>query len=101
MKMLQCVQELNTQLRRLEADVHAEIRTLFGLCPDLIGFSLEDWSGLPSELFISDIGFSAPVSEDQYGEIYDLIRAAVAEFLSERPEAFELLRRRTFARTLH
>ncbi len=37
----------------------------------------------------------------EYEEACKLIADAVADIVSERPEALELLRGRTFARTLH
>ncbi len=57
--------------------------------------------GLGDELFVTELGFSTPVSEMEYDEAYKLIADAVADIVSERPEALELLRGRTFARTLH
>jgi len=77
--------------------------------PGLCGFSLQtgpaadyiDTSSLRDELFVTELGFSAPVSETEYDEAYKLITEAVADIVSERPEALELLRGRTFARTLH
>jgi hypothetical protein len=99
MKTPECVKF--DQLRRIEGDVLAHMNTLFRRCPDLAGFALENWSGLPSELFISEIDFSIPVSNDRYAETYKLVQTAVAQVLSEQPEAFEVLRSRTFARIFH
>ncbi len=79
----------NPQLNRVEAELSARIGAVFGRFPDLSGFSLQDRTG------------SAPVSEMEYEEAYKLIADAVADIVSERPEALELLRGRTFARTLH
>src|SRR2546427_10047295 len=100
----------NPQLSRVEAELSARIWAVFGSFPALCGFSLQDRSGLPDyidasslrdELFATELGFSAPVSDTEYDEAYKLIAEAVAEIASERPEALELLRGRTFARTLH
>jgi hypothetical protein len=41
------------------------------------------------------------VSDTEYDEAYRQIADAVADIVSERPEALDLLRGRTFARTLH
>jgi len=41
------------------------------------------------------------LSAEQYGEIFQEIVAAVAERLTEDPEAGSVLRGRTFARVLH
>jgi len=101
---------LNPRLSRFEAELSARIWAVFGSFPDLCGFSLQDRTGLPDyidasslrdELFVTELGFSAPVSETEYDEAYKLITEAVADIVSERPEALELLRGRTFARTLH
>ncbi len=109
MRMPQIV-NLNPQLSRVEAELSARIWAVFGRFPDLCGFSLQDRTGLPDyidtssmrdELFVTELGFSAPVSELAYDEAYQLIADAVADIVSERPEALELLRGRTFARTLH
>jgi hypothetical protein len=101
---------LNPQLNRVEAELSARIGAVFGRFPDLSGFSLQDRTGLPDyidasslrdELFVTELGFSTLVSETEYDEAYKLIADAVADIVSERPEALELLRGRTFARTLH
>ena len=101
---------MNPQLSRVEAELSARIWAVFGSFPDLCGFSLQDRTGLPDyidasglrdELFVTELGFSAPVSETEYDEAYRLITEAVTDIMSERPEALELLRGRTFARTLH
>ncbi len=100
----------NPQLGRVEAELSARIGAVFGRFPDLSGFSLQDRTSLPDyfdpsklrdELFVTELGFSMPVSEVEYDEAYNLIADAVADIVSERPEALELLRGRTFARTLH
>jgi len=100
----------NPQLSRVEAELSARIGAVFGRFPDLSGFSLQDRTGLPDyidpsslrdELFVTELGFSTPVSEMEYDEACRLIADAVADIVSERPEALELLRGRTFARTLH
>src|SRR5438477_10905758 len=101
---------LTPQLSRVEAELSVRIWAVFGRFPGLSGFSLQDRTGLPDhvdasalrdELFVTELGFSAPVSEIEYEEAYTLISDAVADILSERPEALDLLRGRTFARTLH
>ncbi|HEX4797751.1 MAG TPA: hypothetical protein VFV04_00540 [Burkholderiales bacterium] len=100
----------NPRFSRVEAELSARIGAVFGRFPDLSGFSLQDRTGLPDyidpsslrdELFVTELGFSAPVTEVEYDEAYKSIADAVADIVSERPEALELLRGRTFARTLH
>jgi hypothetical protein len=102
---------IDPRLRHVEADLVAEVNRLFGDFPGLAAFSLQDRAGLPDDikasqeedsLFITQIDFSAPVSDREYGEVYGVISAAIDDLVTEQPQAFELLRRgRTFARTLH
>jgi hypothetical protein len=98
------------QLSRAEAELSAAIRAVFGRFPDLAGFSFQNPTGLPGyiglsglqeELFLTELGFSVPVDSVEYEKAYNVIADAVADIVSERPEAFELLRGRTFARVFH
>ena len=117
-KLMKAIQTamLDAHLHRVEAEVAMHIRTLFGRCPDLAGFAVQDrapvrdlvfWShdndrsDEQPRLFVTDIGFSATVSWEELEEVYTLIGTAISDVVSEQPEAFELLRGRTFARTLH
>jgi hypothetical protein len=104
------IANLNPQLGRVDAELSARIWEVLGRFPDLCGFALQDRTGLPDyidpsslqdELFVTELGFSAPVSDTEYDEAYRLITDAVADIVSERPEALDLLRGRTLARTLH
>src|SRR5438876_7339899 len=72
----------NPQLSRVEAELSARIWAVFGSFPDLCGFSLQDRTGLPDyidasslrdDLFVTELGFSTPVSETEYDEAYKLI----------------------------
>jgi len=78
--------------------VEQQLQLLFSRCPELSGFSVR---GEADELFVSDVGVTPKLSAEQYGEIYQDIAQTLFELLEERPEASELLRGRTFARTLH
>jgi hypothetical protein len=87
-----------------------KIQALFERCPALCGFSVRDPADLPdsctrsaagTDLFVTDIGISPRLGADQYGEIFNEIFSTLSELLAEEPEAGELLRGRTFARTLH
>ena len=78
--------------------VERQLQLLFSRCPELSGFSVRDDEG---ELFVSDVGIAPRLSPQQYGEIYQEIALTISELVEERPEACELLRGRTFARTLH
>src|ERR1700694_3113047 len=95
---------------RLEADLEAGIQALFGRCPTLCGFAVQelespfaDGPALQdvSELYVTEIsiypfsGLRAPK------QLTREIVAALGELIDERPEAGELLRGRTFARAFH
>lgn len=78
--------------------IEQRLQSLFLRCPELYGFSVR---GDADELFVSDVGITPRLSAEQYGEIFQDIASTLSELLEERPEASELLRDRTFARTLH
>ena len=100
-----------TLLGRLEADVVVKIKALFARCPALCGFAVQDRAGLPkdvdqnsipdADLFVTEIGIFPKLDHDQYGEIYDEITLAISDLVHEQPQAYDYLRGRTFARTLH
>jgi len=107
---------LNAHLYRVEAEVTTKIKALFGRCPELAGFAVQelaavhdliglsldgDQPGGNPTLIVTDIGFSASISAEEVEAAYTLIGTAISDVMSERPEAFELIRGRTFARTLH
>ena len=89
----------------------AQIESLFVRYPSLCGFSVHGLDQLPdncsrsgdndSSLFIGEIGISPPPGAEQRGEILREIAAALAELLTEHPDADDILRGRTFARVLH
>ena len=97
-------------IRDESAGIEAKIEALFERCPALCGFSVRDPADLPdsctrsaagTDLFVTDIGISPRLGADQYGEIFNEIFSTLTELLAEEPEAAEMLRGRTFARTLH
>src|SRR3954462_11620341 len=100
-----------TLLSRLEADVATKIKTLFARCPALCGFAVQDRAGLPkdldknrildADLFVTGVGIFPKPDEEQYGEIYEETTAAFSDLVYEQPHAYDYLRGRTFARTLH
>jgi hypothetical protein len=109
MKTLLAV-ETDPQADIAAADLARQIKALFVACPNLCGFVVEDPSGLHGDtnphdgenrLFVTQISFSAPFSLDESRQVCALIVSAVAELVTAQPEAYELLRGRTFARTLH
>jgi len=97
-------------LVRLEADVKSKINALFSRCPSLAGFSVQDRGMLPrdldqtripdADLFVTEIGVF-PKLDSQYDEIYDEITLAISDRLKDQPHAYDFLRGRTFARSLH
>ena len=99
-----------TLLGRLEADVAAKIRALFTRCPALCGFAVQDRAGLPksvdknripdADLFITEIGIF-PKLDSKYDEIHDEITLTISDLVHDEPHAYDYLRGRTFARTLH
>ena len=101
---------------RAEAEVAMQIRRIFGRCPELVGFAVQDLAAVrdlidmsddkdrpdaKTRLFVSEMGFSATISWERLEEVCELIGTAISDVVSEQPEAFELLRGRTFARTFH
>ena len=100
----------NADQGRIEADVEAKIRALFARCPMLCGFAVQDRASLPqdsdglipdADLYVTEIGIFPRLSADQYGDIYDEITVAISDLVHHQPKAYDLLRGRTFARTLH
>jgi hypothetical protein len=76
--------------------IDATVNEIFAAWPQLYGFSVGQLGG---ELCLSDV--AADPWHGQSGELAGEIAAALIELIDEQPEAAELLRGRTFARTLH
>jgi hypothetical protein len=76
--------------------IDTTVNEIFAAWPELQGFSIGQLEGV---LSLED------VAADPWGahaeELPRQIAAVLAELIDERPEAAELLRGRTFARTLH
>ena len=93
----------------LEADLGARVAALFGRCPQLCGFLVEErvvqGSGEPGarelELYIAGVDVFPALDKDQSETLVAQISAALADLLEESPEAADLLAGRTFARSLH
>jgi hypothetical protein len=101
---------LNAQLPPLEEDLAARLDVIFERCPQLHGFTVQDSSALPEELrslalekelVVTDLGVYPLINAEQCEAIYNEIAVALLDFLFERPSAKEVLRGRTFVRTLH
>jgi hypothetical protein len=82
---------------QVASQVKERLQLLFSRCPELSGFSIRGGD----ELFVSDVGIAPRLSAEQYREIFQDIATTLSELLEERPEASDLLRGRTFARTVH
>jgi hypothetical protein len=98
------------RLRVIEDRVALAIANLFLRHPDLVGFHLQDPSGFgdtlnppaKNDLSILDVALaSAPLATRAHEDMTQRIRDTVTRILSERPEAFEMIRDRTFARVFH
>jgi len=85
----------DVSLERLQADLAARIQGLFRRCPALCGFSLD------GELFLAELACHPPLDGERAAMVADEIAHALSELMDEAPEAAELIRGRTFARTLH
>jgi hypothetical protein len=86
--------------------VHATVSHIFAMCPELCGFSVQDAETLTRDrvsgqleagLYLADVATTNGSSERLLGEI----AAELLELIDEDPEAVDVLRGRTFARTLH
>ena len=111
MKTLPAVErDRQAQAKCAAADLASDIKALFAACPNLCGFAVEALSGLhgdpdPHEgenrISLSQVSFGSPLSRDEAHQVCSLIVGVLSELVAEQPEAYELLRDRTFARTLH
>ena len=96
--------------KRVVADVQARIDALFVRCPTLCGFAVQDRSSLPeqlteaqipdADLYVTEIGIFPKLSTDQYADVFDEITITLSNLVSEQPNAYDVLRGRTFARSL-
>jgi len=94
----------------LEADVGARVEALFGRCPELHGFLVEERvvelaegeaGARELELYIAGIDVFPVLGSGQSETLVAQISAALADLLEDSPEAADLLAGRTFARTVH
>jgi hypothetical protein len=109
MKTLLAV-EADPQSDIAAADLAVQIKALFVACPTLCGFVVEDLSGLHGDanphdganrFVLTQVSLGGPFSRDEYHQVCSLIVSVVSELVSAQPDTYELLRGRTFARTLH
>ena len=81
--------------RHTEAQLEALVESIFRRWPGLVGFSVED----AGELVLTEME-TQPWSVQPY-ELLGEVSVALLDFVDDEPAALELLRGRTFARTLH
>jgi hypothetical protein len=96
--------------KRVVADVEAKMAALFLRCPALCGFSVQDRAQLPqqiteqqipdADLYVTEIGIFPKLGAEQYADVFDEITVTLSNLVGEQPNAFDVLRGRTFARTL-
>jgi len=92
------------------ADLAARIAALFSRWPILDGFSVQDRATLGKDrvsamlsdaLCIADVVVRTWPGYDASAALYEDLGEAMLELLDEHPEAGDLLRGTTFARSLH
>jgi hypothetical protein len=93
-KILQASQE---QIRRgrLDALIEGRIAALFRRLPMLSGFVVQE------DLLIAEVAIQSWAGAAPDADIHLQIVDALKHLVEERPDAVDLLRGRTFARTLH
>ena len=97
------------RLRVIEDRVALAVARIFVRNPQLTGFYLQDPAGFAdvlnpaagAELCILDVALSLPLDDKAHEDMRGLIRDAIVRIIAERPEAFDMLRDRTFARAFH
>ena len=84
---------------RPKSELTAVVDEIFRRWPSLVGFSVQESQTLPADLVIADVETDPwPV---QPRELVGEIAVALVDLMDDEPAARELLRGRTFARTLH
>jgi hypothetical protein len=87
--------------------IHSTVNEIFAACPELCGFSVQHATDLTrdraagqleGDLYLADVE-TLPYARNE--RLFGEIAVALLDLIDERPETVELLRGRTFARTLH
>lgn len=91
---------------RLEADLEAGMQSLFRRQPMLCGFSLREAASDTADwhvggLFITEVSVYPARSLGVPAALCGEIAKTLVDLLDECPEAYTLLRERTFARVFH
>ena len=86
----------------------ARAEVVFRAYPELLSFCVEPEAGPPAvsrptetETFDLYVGLAMAVSDDFQQEMCEAVSEFITEAVHENPETLEILRGRTFARTLH
>jgi hypothetical protein len=96
-------------LSTLDEDLAERVDDLFGRYPALQGFSVQGPGALPEAvrasikaetLVVAEVGVDPMCGTDYSDRVSDEIAGVLLDFVRNRPEAAELLRDRTFARSL-
>ena len=82
-------------MNALHDQIHAVMQTLFRSNPALCGFSVQE------DLSFTHVACHPALDSEEARELLDEISGALRELLEEEPEAAELLRGRTLARSFH
>jgi hypothetical protein len=82
-----------------ETEVTAVVDAIFRRWPSLVGFSVQESQTLPADLVIADV--ETDPWRVQPRQLVGEIAVALVDLMDDEPAARELLRGRTFARTLH
>jgi len=94
----------------MDTELEATVRALFRRWPALCGFSVQEARTLSAEreagplegeLCLADLSLAPWAGPGECARLSGEIGVALLDLLDECPEARELLRGRTFARTLH
>jgi len=85
--------------RETQTQLAAVVDALFRRWPALVGFSVQESRTLPADLVIADV--ETDPWPGQPRELVGEIAVALLDLIDNQPAARELLRGRTFARTLH
>jgi hypothetical protein len=111
---IKSLDQLYSDQKRVVADVEAKIGALFLRCPTLCGFSVQDRGQVAkarpaqvpenqipdADLYVTEIGIFPKLGAEQYADVFDEITVTISSLVNEQPNAYDVLRGRTFARTL-
>ena len=86
---------MGVQMNPVIQEVQAVMSTLFHRHPALCGFSVKD------DLSFTNVACHPAMAGDEVQTLCEDISAALSELLEEQPEAADVLRGRTLARTFH